>query len=124
MIYEVKLKETMGIVFQELVKMSAIENKLVGTVKLANEEQTDDYNSVDKSKVKLMNNAGGADGTVDDTGGPRRGRRSRGLEGQAASAGRSLARSRPAIREHAKASAEDHSGCQRCSTAPATAPPQ
>ncbi len=66
MIYEVKLKEMMGIVFQELVKMSAIENKLVGTVKLANEEQTDDYNSVDKSKVKLMNNAGGGDGTVDD----------------------------------------------------------
>ena len=45
MIYEVKLKETMGIVFQELVKMSAIENKLVGTVKLANEEQHDDFNS-------------------------------------------------------------------------------
>ncbi|MGO8899459.1 MAG: peptidylprolyl isomerase [Isosphaeraceae bacterium] len=66
MIYEVKLKETMGVVFQELVKMSAIENKLVGTVKLANEEQQDDYNSVDKSKVKLMSNAGGGDGTVDD----------------------------------------------------------
>ena len=66
MIYEVKLKETMGLVFQELVKMSAIENKLVGTVKLANEEQQDDYNSVDKSKVKLMNNAGGGDSTMDD----------------------------------------------------------
>ncbi len=66
MIYEVKLKETMGVVFQELVKMSAIENKLVGAVKLANEEQQDDYNSVDKSKVKLMSNAGGGDGTVDD----------------------------------------------------------
>ena len=56
----------MGIVFQDLVKMSAIENKLVGSVKLANEEQQDDYNSVDKSKVKLMNNAGGGDSTVDD----------------------------------------------------------
>ena len=66
MIYEVKLKETMGVVFQELVKMSAIENKLVGTVKLANEEQKDDYNSIDKSKVKLMSNAGGGDSTVDD----------------------------------------------------------
>ena len=66
MIYEVKLKEMMGVVFQELVKMSAIENKLVGSVKLANEEQQDDYNSVDKSKVKLMNNAGGGDSTVDD----------------------------------------------------------
>jgi foldase protein PrsA len=66
MIYEVKLKEMMGIVFQELVKMSAIENKLVGTVKLANEEQRDDYNSVDKSKVKLMGGSGGGDSTVDD----------------------------------------------------------
>ena len=66
MIYEVKLKEMMGVVFQELVKMSAIENKLVGTVKLANEEQQADYNSVDKSKVKLMSNAGGGDSTVDD----------------------------------------------------------
>ena len=65
MIYEVKLKEMMGVVFQELVRMSAIENKLIGTVKLANEEQQDDYNSVDKCKVKLMNNAGGADSTVD-----------------------------------------------------------
>ncbi len=66
MIYEVKLKEMMGIVFQELVKMSAIENKLVGTVKLANEEQTSDYNSVDKNKVKLMGREGGGDSTVDD----------------------------------------------------------
>ena len=65
MIYEVKLKETMGVIFQELVKMSAIENKLTGSVKLANEEQTDDWNSLDKSKVKLMNNAGGGDGTMD-----------------------------------------------------------
>jgi foldase protein PrsA len=59
MIYEVKLKETMGIVFQELVKAAAIENKLVGSVKLANEEQTDDFNSLDKNSVKLMSNAGG-----------------------------------------------------------------
>ncbi len=65
MIYEVKLKETMGVVFQELVKMSAIENKLTGRVKLANEEQTDDYNSLDRSKVKLMSNAGGAENTAD-----------------------------------------------------------
>ena len=66
MIYEVKLKEMMGIVFQELMKMSAIENKLVGSVKLANEEQTDDFNSLDKSKVKLMNNAGGGDSNLDE----------------------------------------------------------
>ncbi len=66
MIYEVKLKETMGLVFQELMKMSEIENKLVGTVKLANEEQQEDFTSFDKSKVKLMNNAGGAENTADD----------------------------------------------------------
>ena len=66
MIYEVKLKEMMGVVFQELVKMSDIANKLVGTVKLANEEQQDDCNSLDKSKVKLMSNAGGGNSAVDD----------------------------------------------------------
>jgi foldase protein PrsA len=74
MIYEVKLKETMGAVFQELVKAAAIENKLVGSVKLANEEQSDDYNSLDKNSVKLMSNAGGAaapkvDPSVSRTGG-------------------------------------------------------
>jgi foldase protein PrsA len=66
MIYEVKLKETMGIVFQELVKASAIDNKLVGTMKEANEELTEDFNSVDKRDVKLMSNPAGAAGTVDD----------------------------------------------------------
>jgi parvulin-like peptidyl-prolyl isomerase len=52
MIYEVKLKEMMGIVFQELVKASAIENKLVGTIKLANEEEDPAFR-VDQ-EVKLM----------------------------------------------------------------------
>jgi len=55
-IYEVKLKETMGMVFQELVKSAAIENRLVGSVKLANEEQDPDYR-VDK-EVKLMSDTG------------------------------------------------------------------
>jgi len=55
-VYEVKLKETMGEVFQELVKNAAIENRLVGTVKLANEEQQPDYR-VDK-EVKLMSDSG------------------------------------------------------------------
>jgi foldase protein PrsA len=54
-IYEVKLKEEMGKVFEELIKAAEIENKLVGTVKLANEENEPDYRSVDKD-VKLMSN--------------------------------------------------------------------
>jgi foldase protein PrsA len=66
MIYEVKLKETMGVVFQELVKAAAIQNKLVGSEKLANEEQEDDFNSVDKKNVKLMSNPGGEEKTVDE----------------------------------------------------------
>src|SRR4051812_17662088 len=67
MIYEVKLKEVMGMVFQELVKAAAIENKLGGTVKLANEEQDADYNSVDRKNVKLMKTPGGDAGTVDES---------------------------------------------------------
>jgi hypothetical protein len=67
MIYEVKLKEVMGMVFQELVKSAAIENKLVGSVKLANEEQEADYNSVDRKNVKLMKTPGGDTGTVDES---------------------------------------------------------
>jgi foldase protein PrsA len=54
LIYEVKLKEAMGLVFQELVKASEIENQLAGTVKLANEEKNPDY-GVDHD-VKLMSN--------------------------------------------------------------------
>lgn len=52
MIYEVKLKEAMSDVFRDLVKVSAIENMLTGTVKLANEEKDPEY-GVDKD-VKLM----------------------------------------------------------------------
>jgi len=55
-VYEVKLKETMGEVFQELIKSAAIENRLVGSVKLANEDQQADYR-VDK-EVKLMSDSG------------------------------------------------------------------
>jgi len=54
MIYEVKLKEVMGLVFQELIKKAAIENQLTGTVKLADEEKDPDY-GVDHD-VKLMSN--------------------------------------------------------------------
>jgi foldase protein PrsA len=63
MIYEVKLKETMGIVFQELVRASAIENKLLGSVKMANEEQQGE-GLVDPRSVKLMKSPGG-ENTVD-----------------------------------------------------------
>jgi hypothetical protein len=52
MIYEVKLKEAMSDVFRELIKGSAIENQLTGTVKLANEEKDPEY-GVDRD-VKLM----------------------------------------------------------------------
>jgi parvulin-like peptidyl-prolyl isomerase len=54
MIYEVKLKEAMGLVFQELLKAAAIENQLTGQVKLAHEEKDPDF-GVDKD-VKLMSN--------------------------------------------------------------------
>ena len=66
MIYEVKLKETMGLVFQELVKAAGIENKLVGSVKIANEEQEPDFNTADKNNTKLMGNRGAGGGTTDD----------------------------------------------------------
>ena len=54
MIYEVKLKEQMGLVMQELIKTSSIENQLTGTVKLANEEKHTEYGVQDD--VKLMSN--------------------------------------------------------------------
>ncbi|WP_250846840.1 peptidylprolyl isomerase [Aquisphaera insulae] len=67
MIYEVKLKEMMGIVFQELVKSSSIDNKLVGSVKLANEEQQADFNTADRNPAgaKPANGAGGDAATTD-----------------------------------------------------------
>jgi hypothetical protein len=61
MIYEVKLKEAMQAVFQELIKASAIENQLVGTIKLASEEKDPSY-GVDKD-VKLMSNPPAGKGT-------------------------------------------------------------
>ena len=54
MIYEVKLKEAMGLVYNQLTKASAIDNKLTGNVKLANEEEHPDHR-VD-GEVKLMGN--------------------------------------------------------------------
>lgn len=65
-VHEAKLKQAMGEVFEELVEKAAIENKLVGTMKLANENQHPEFRVDDK--VKLMSNpesntpAPGADG--------------------------------------------------------------
>ncbi|OJW08360.1 MAG: hypothetical protein BGO49_13260 [Planctomycetales bacterium 71-10] len=53
-VHDAKLKETMGEVFEEMIKKAAIENKLVGTMKLANEEQHPEFRVDDK--VKLMSN--------------------------------------------------------------------
>jgi foldase protein PrsA len=63
-VYEVKLREAMGVVFEELIKKAAIENLLVGTMKLADEENEPEYR-VDKD-VKLMSNAG--DGVPESSG--------------------------------------------------------
>jgi foldase protein PrsA len=57
MIYQVKLKEAMEQVFQDLIRMSAIENRLTGMVKLANEEKQEDFR-VD-GDVKLMGSRDG-----------------------------------------------------------------
>jgi foldase protein PrsA len=66
LVYDVKQKEMMGIVFQELYKNAEIENKLIGSVKLANEEQNPDY-PTNPGEVKLMGEqaAGGAPRTAD-----------------------------------------------------------
>jgi parvulin-like peptidyl-prolyl isomerase len=58
LIYEVKLKEAMADVFRELIKASSIENLLVGSVKLANEEKDPDYGVDDN--VKLMSRESGS----------------------------------------------------------------
>lgn len=57
MIYEVKLKEAMSEVFEELMRQAAVDNKLTGHVKFANEESHPDH-QVD-GKVKLMSNPDG-----------------------------------------------------------------
>jgi PPIC-type PPIASE domain len=51
-IYEVKLKEAMAKLFEELVRGAAIENRLTGTVKLDNEEKNPDY--AKDQQVQLM----------------------------------------------------------------------
>jgi SurA N-terminal domain/PPIC-type PPIASE domain len=62
MIYQVKLKEKMEEFFQALIKDAAIENRLTGSVKLANEERSGDYR-VD-GDVKLMGNKGNDSGAA------------------------------------------------------------
>ena len=54
MIYQVKLKEAMETIFQDLIRQAAIENRLTGMIKMANEEKDPDYR-VD-GDVKLMGN--------------------------------------------------------------------
>ena len=61
MIYEVKLKEAMGRLFEELVKAAAIENRLTGTVKLANEERNPDYGKDQDVQLMSGQNAKGGD---------------------------------------------------------------
>jgi foldase protein PrsA len=57
MIYEVKLKEVMNEVFVEMMRAAAIDNKLTGQVKLANEDMIPEAQA--GGDVKLMSNAGG-----------------------------------------------------------------
>jgi foldase protein PrsA len=58
MIYEVKLKEAMNEVMVEMMRAAAIDNKLTGRVKLANEDMLDE--SQTDSDVQLMSNPGAA----------------------------------------------------------------
>jgi foldase protein PrsA len=58
MIYEVKLKEAMNEVFVTLMKSAAIDNKLTGQIKMANEDM-DPASQVD-GNVPLMSNPGAA----------------------------------------------------------------
>ncbi len=63
MIYDVKLKEAMGDVFTELMKSASIQNLLTGSVKLANEEHTEEYKRAQADvdgQVKLMSNPNAA----------------------------------------------------------------
>src|SRR5262249_9777220 len=62
MIYQVKLKEAMEKFFQDLIREAAIENRLTGSVKMANEERAPEYR-VD-GDVKLMGNKGNDGGAA------------------------------------------------------------
>ena len=101
MIYEVKLKETMGLVIQELIKAAAIENQLTGTVKLANEEkQTRTTASTDD--VKLMSNPPHGKPAAPK---PACGRQLRPRAARCDPAGRALAGCGPRVREDQSAEA-------------------
>lgn len=64
LVYDVKQKELMGVVFQELYKKAAIVNKLIGAEKLANEEENPDYPK-NIGEVKLMGDNSAAGRTKD-----------------------------------------------------------
>src|SRR5258708_4609359 len=66
MMFEAKVKEQMGVLYQDLVRAAAIENRLTGTTKVANEEQRPEH-QVD-SNVSLMSNPAAANPTA--TGAP------------------------------------------------------
>ena len=105
MIYEVKLKETMGMIFQELTRAAEIQNNLVGNVKMANEEQQEEFNSVDKNSVKLMKTPGGASGPLHENA-TRAAAARRVRADQDTAAGRGLPRGHPATRKLSEASPE------------------
>jgi foldase protein PrsA len=67
MIYQVKLKEAMEKFFEDLVKEAAIENRLTGSVKMANEDLHPEYR-VD-GDVKLMGRKDGEDAAATRAGG-------------------------------------------------------
>ncbi len=96
MIYEVKLKEAMGFVFQELMRAAAVENKLTGSIKLANEEHSPDYR-VD-GNVKLMSNPQNGKPASPGAGAQAAPAARRRCPAQTAAAGGSLARGGPAVR--------------------------
>lgn len=66
LVYDVKQKEMMGIVFQELFKKAEIENKLIGSVKLANEEQDPEFQN-SMREMKLMGEKAPATRTADQS---------------------------------------------------------
>ncbi len=56
--FDVKLNDAMKTVYEDLMKLSTIDNKLTGQVKMANEEQHPDYKQGLDQKVQRMSNAG------------------------------------------------------------------
>jgi len=62
LIYQVKLKEAMETIFQDLIKSAALENRLTGQIKEANEEKMTGAGYQLDRDVKLMGNRDNANG--------------------------------------------------------------